>query len=125
MKLWLKRISVTLITMMTLGLYIPPVYLTPNAEENREEDTASERDTTEDILTTVAEPSRGTFSSHLGENEINHSETFIHTFTDEVKEKTLTKLGPKIADQVADEFTSDIFPSMEEALEDILETGGD
>lgn len=121
MKLWLRRIAVALITIMTLGQYVPPIYLPPNAEENREEDVTSGHTTTQDVLPVATAPTVG--KSDL--EDLNHSEDFIQTFTEEAKEKVFMKLGPKIINRVEDEFTTDIFPCMEEALERILEGNQD
>lgn len=125
MKLWLRRISVAFITIMTLGLYIPPVSLTPTAEENREEDIASDRHATEEHLSTVSKQSEEELSIPIAEQDLSHSECFVHTLKEEAKDKTLMKLGPKIAERIEDEFTTDIFPYMEEALESILAANDD
>lgn len=120
MKLWLRRISVTLIALMTLGMYIPPVHVPPTAEENREEDIAADRNATEELLQTVTERSKAEKSLSIDDKDINHSENYVHILTEEAKEKTLMKLGPKIAERVEDDFTTDILPSIEAALERVL-----
>ncbi|ASN03886.1 YpjP family protein [Virgibacillus necropolis] len=109
MKLWIRKISVILITFMTLGVYIPPTYLNTNAEETNEA-VSSEAD----VIIPVAE---------INEEEIIEDEPddFISLLTKQAKEQTMTKLGPKIVQQVDDEFTSVILPEMEKVLNNIVE----
>src|SRR5699024_9546688 len=48
------------------------------------------------------------------------SETIVKAITDQAKEQTLTKFGPKITNQVETEFTMAILPIMEEVITDLL-----
>ncbi|WP_373894274.1 YpjP family protein [Virgibacillus natechei] len=121
MKMWMRKIAVVLITIVTLGMYTPPALLTTDAEENNEytnadEDMASgalETEAVEEIDEALEQP------QPLGEDY------FIRTMTEQAKEQTITKLGPRIANQVEDEFSTIILPKMEEVLETILAEAGE
>ncbi|WP_404450602.1 YpjP family protein [Virgibacillus necropolis] len=118
MKLWIRKISVILITFMTLGMYIPPTYLDANAEESNE--AVSREDSKEDVFVPVSEVTE--------EDEIDPTldeADYIHVLTEQAKEQTITKLGPKIVGQVEDDFTTTILPNMEEVLNKILEEAGE
>ena len=108
MKLWLRKISVILITFMTLGVYIPPTYL--NAEETSETVTSE--------VATVTPTAENSEEDRLEESE---EIDIIHALTQQAKAQTLTKLGPKIMHQVEDDFTNTILPNMELVLQSILE----
>ncbi|ASK61881.1 hypothetical protein CFK37_06760 [Virgibacillus phasianinus] len=116
MKLWIRKISVILITFMTLGVYIPPTYLNVNAEESSE--TVSSE---VDVITPVAEINKEEDSS---EAEADDGD-IISLLTEQAKQQTLTKLGPKIFNQVEDDFTNTILPNMETVLNQILEEAGE
>lgn len=121
MKLWMRKIAVVLITIVTLGMYTPPALLTTDAEENEEsantnEDMAGEPLETEEVdeIDKVLEPPQP-----------RNEDYFIRSITEKAKEQTLTKLGPRIANQVEDDFSEMILPKMEEVLETILVEAGE
>lgn len=119
MKLWIRKISVILITFMTLGMYIPPTYLNANAEENNEA-VSLKTDIKEDITIPVSEVKE--------ENEIDPTlddSDFISVLTEQAKEQTITKLGPKITQQVEDDFTTTILPKIEQSLQHIVVEAGE
>lgn len=120
MELWMRRISVVLITIMTLGMYIPPTHLEVDAEESNE--TVSQKaEVTEDVLIEAEEEAETTLSpDEIGSNEELSNDHLINVITEKAKEQTITKLGSKIAKQVEDDFKAEILPKMEEALQLLL-----
>ncbi|WP_188454838.1 YpjP family protein [Virgibacillus oceani] len=122
MKLWMRKVTVVLVTIMTLGMYVPPIHLNTNAEDNKEAVSPKE-ETTGDILTSALD---------IGEEEpesvpenIEEEFDYIGTMTKMAKEQTITKLGPRIVSQVDDEFTTEILPNIEEVVNTILADAGE
>ncbi|MFZ3579711.1 YpjP family protein [Virgibacillus sp. DJP39] len=119
MKLWFRKISVVLITIMTLGLYIPPTYLDADAEKSKE--AVSSNDTIkQDEITSITEISE--------ENELDvtlEDDDFISVLTEQAKEQTISKLGPKISNQIEADFETTILPNLEIVLQDILANAGE
>lgn len=114
MKLWIRKISVILITFMTLGVYIPPTYLNVNAEESNEA-VSSEVD----LPVPIAEVNKE------DEIETDSNDDFVSLLASQAKEQTRAKLGPKIMNQVEDDFTDAILPNLEAVLNRILEEVGE
>ncbi|SDL91858.1 YpjP family protein [Sediminibacillus halophilus] len=122
MKLWLKKISVILITFMTLGMYIPPNYLDTSAAEKDEVLSKSDSDTHASVAVDVVD--------REGETETLPDETadssqLIASFTEQAAERTVAKLGPRIYPKVEDEFTANILPALEQVVNDILLDAGE
>lgn len=110
-KLWIKKISVILITFMTLGLYIPPTYLDVRAEDeevipNKEENMHEELSVTE--------------ADEQADLPDLNRDYFVNAITEQAKGQTVSKLGPKIYKQVETEFTAVILPEIEHVLKGIL-----
>ncbi|SDJ82965.1 YpjP family protein [Sediminibacillus albus] len=124
MKLWMKKISVILITFMTLGMYIPPTYLDAIAAE-KDEIVSSKTGLPEEAAVSFLDVNE----SEPAKDEIDHahasSDALIEMMTDQAREQTVVKLGPKIYNQVEDEFATNILPTMEIVLNDILADAGE
>lgn len=121
MKNWLRKVSVIFIAIMTLGLYVPPVNLYTDAEENNET-FSSKSNVDQESFTQVSDVVEAIDLSHTegSTKEITDDDYFIHRLTEKAKEQTLTKLGPRIIKQVEDEFMEYILPSIEEVLQTTL-----
>jgi hypothetical protein len=125
MKLWFKKISAVLITLMTLGMYIPPTYLDANAEGEKDDSfpadeelhgpnsAFSEIEEIESDLDGIEHDDDGADS--------DVSDYYIQMFTEQAREQTFNKLGPRIANKVEDDFMVDVFPSMEEVISTLLD----
>ncbi|ARI76623.1 YpjP family protein [Halobacillus mangrovi] len=124
MKLWGRKIFVVLVSVLTLGLYVPPTYVHTDAAENKE---------------MAPEDHEGSFAASNGEiipgdeptlvpeadNENDSEEDYIHLITEQAKEQTLTKMGPRIVKKVDTDMTNEILPKIEEVVEMILEEVGE
>jgi hypothetical protein len=125
MKLWLKKIAVILVAILTLGIYIPPTLLNTDAEK-KEEVVTPKTDMNDAVLTSdtyAAEQELLDNPFDLGNDPASNN--YINTITAKAKEQALTKLGPKITGQVEDDFETDILPNMESVLELILKDAGE
>lgn len=118
MKLWLRKVSVVLVAIMTLGIYIPSTDITSDAE-SKGATVSSEAAVTQTVLaqTEVAEAS---FEDAVYE-EVDQTTVL----TEKAKEQALIKLGPRIASQVEDEFRAVILPKIEEELELMFAEAGE
>lgn len=112
MKQWMKKIAVMLITIMTLGMYVP-VSLTAETNEDKESyDTDSKVD--ESIQTTVVEEPPSSIEEELP------ASVMMEKLTEKVKEQAMLKMGPRIAERIGGEFTAVILPKIEEIMQTVM-----
>ncbi|MUK88310.1 hypothetical protein GMD78_07900 [Ornithinibacillus sp. L9] len=119
MNRWMRKIAVALIAILTLGIYTP-TYLIAD-EDNNEVITPKENngEGLSDLGSSVE--STGDLDIHIPSYEYD----YVQTITEQAKEQTITKLGPRIIDKVEDEFTASILPNLEVALQSILADVGE
>ncbi|TQS74936.1 hypothetical protein DX933_09210 [Ornithinibacillus gellani] len=116
MKLWMRKFAVILITILTLGTYIPPSFIHTDADENK--DAVSKSNANEDVgnstaVAAFAEPIQETAAPLTYDD-------YVATLTEKAKAQAITKLGPKIMHQVEDEFMDVILPTMETVLQTVF-----
>lgn len=126
MKQWFRKIAAILITIITLGLYIPPGFLTSHLDQDKE-NLASKSNADEASFNSAS----GTLtesderSDEKQKTELATQDVFTQVITEKARQQTLTKFGDKIASQVEDEFMTTILPHMEVVLEMILAEAGE
>lgn len=120
MKLWMKRISVFLITLMTLGMYTPPIDLNTNTDN--EEIISTKTDGSEEITSPLLEVEQEGISKDVPEHD---SDYVIGALTEQAKAHTIAKLGPRIASKIEPDFAAAILPNIEEVLHMILAEAGE
>jgi len=118
MKIWMRKVAVVLVTIMTLGIYVPPISLDVDAEENKDA-LSSKSDNHEAISNAVSEV-KEEIDYKLDSDEDEDKDYFIQSITEEAKEQTITKLGSRIVNQIDEEFLNDILLNMGEVLQTIL-----
>ncbi|WP_100400014.1 YpjP family protein [Bacillus sp. FJAT-44742] len=123
MKLWFKKISVILITFMTLGVYIPPTYLDSSSSASAKEE-KSGSDEQHYSAAEIEEYSEIIAQDYEENIEVLDDEHFIDIIVEQAKEQSVKKLGPKILKQVEADFMTDILPSIENVLKDLVEEAG-
>lgn len=112
---WGRKVFVVLISVLTLGLYIPPTYVTTEAAKNNEvasDDHLKEGTIVEDTL-----PEKPDYTHPAFDVEEDH----IQTIMEQAKEQTLIKMGPRIIEKVDEDMTEEILPKIEEIVETILQ----
>ena len=130
MKPWFRKIFVVFIAILTLGLYIPPTQLDAEATDKNEY-ISPERDLDEDPISVDEQTSPDPIdvSLHEGEgqneNEQPSAEFYINTITEQAKEQTVSKLGPRIIEKVEVDFERDILPNIEDVMQSILAEAGE
>lgn len=119
MKLWMRKLLVGLITVVTLGMYTPTALLEVEAEpkDQLEKSGIDKGSPRIDIQDQTDEP--------FEIEPIDSKDFFIDEITRQAKEQTILKFGPRITNQVEDEFTEKILPTMETVIASIIEEAGD
>ncbi|RDW16626.1 YpjP family protein [Oceanobacillus chungangensis] len=119
MKLWMRKILVALVTVATLGIYVPTELLQVDAEESKDS-VASKAE--EAVSTSTAEVrEEAEVDSWLNKDNPYDRDYYIHSLIEKAKDQTITKFGPRIADHVEDDFTAFILPNIEMALQSIMQ----
>lgn len=122
MKLWGRRIFVVLVSVLTLGMYIPPTYVHTDAAENKEV-------AKQDDANTFTTPSDELVDDDPEEDESvpesDSTEDHVKVIIDQAKAQTVTKMGPRIIEKVDADMTNDILPKIEEVVEMIVVEAGD
>ena len=123
MKLWFRKITVVLITILTLGMYVPPIVLNPEVDDNKDEVTskATNDDATRVTINTSAEVPSKRFSNDFTIQ--TKQEEMIESLTHKAREQTISKLGPRIMKEVDQEFNENILPAIDEVLQSFLAEG--
>src|SRR5690625_4486155 len=123
MKLWMKRISVFLITFMTLGMYTQPIDLNANTD-NKEVITTKAH--ANEITAPKIEDEQTNDREPALENEESDIEDDIYSeIIEQAQAHTIAKLGPRITDKIAPEFTAVILPNIETVLDMLLTEAGE
>ncbi len=119
MKIWMKKIAVALITIVTLGMYTPTALLEVDADDNKD-DFSSKADYNQEALAST-EQAIEDYHSVIYEEETD----YLVQLQEQAKAQSLLKFGPRITDQVGDEFSAVILPQIEAVLEDLYVAAGD
>ncbi|REJ10102.1 YpjP family protein [Halobacillus trueperi] len=115
MKPLMRKIFVVLISVMTLGLYVPPMQIDTDAADKKE--LSADRHIQESPHTTKTEEFDITPPSSV---EPLTTDDWIETITEQAKTQTITKMGPRIIEKVDEDMTTTILPKIEEVMEEIL-----
>ncbi|MCA1024067.1 YpjP family protein [Halobacillus litoralis] len=112
MKPLMRRIFVVLISVLTLGLYIPPAHVDAEAAEKKEITDAGHLNEP-----SVVEDDQQILPDVLTEDR---DEDPFRSITEEAFARTEAKMGPRIMEKVDDELSEVIFPEMEKVMVDLL-----
>ena len=124
MKQWIKKIAAVMITIVTLGIYIPPGFLTSDIDQDKQ-NLASKSNVDEALFSVETESIDNIYDEPSNLDETDNQDTFVHIMTEQAKEQTLTKFGAKISNKVENEFMTTILPHMEFVLGMILDEIGE
>ncbi|MBM7571227.1 YpjP family protein [Aquibacillus albus] len=126
MKLWMRKIFVFLVAVMTLGMYIPTTHVNTVADSDSVVSEKSKEDV--EHSTPPVSINRLETEDKLhpdSEKIVDDHASLMHVITNQAKEQAISKLGPRILDQVEDEVITNILPTLEEVLETLLVDAGD
>lgn len=127
MKLWMRKLFVALVAVITLGLYVPPAALNTNTDSDNK-DTFASKSNIGDVASSVAIVTKDKhISDHILNDryEVFNKDKYVDLLVEKAKEQAIVKLGPKISRQIGNEFAVTIFPAMESVLRNVLEKAGD
>src|SRR5699024_12596368 len=104
MKLWFRKITVVLITILTLGMYVPPIVLNPEVDDNKDEITskATNDDATRVTINTSAEVPDTRFSNDFTIQ--TKQEEMIERLTHKARDQRISKLGTRSMKEVEQEI---------------------
>src|SRR5690625_3718333 len=125
MKLWMRKTFVTLVAIMTLGAYVPPI--AANADATEHKDISSNENSTEKEKHTgvaITEGRESTLDGHQTFNDRSQDD-YVSLLLSRAQEKTMTKFGSKIASQIEEEFTENILPVMGEVIKTVIQEAGE
>lgn len=119
MKLWMKKFTVLLITILTLGLYVPPISI--DADVDKEEIKPAETD-----AKPVAESAYDIEKPALEEtSDIQETNSlYLQELNQAAKEQVLTKIGTKMVRKIDSELDKEILPNLELVLDSLYEEIG-
>ncbi|MCA0971691.1 YpjP family protein [Halobacillus litoralis] len=121
MTTWGRKLFVILVSVLTLGLYIPPTYAA-DAPENKE---IAPQEPEEQGREAFIEESVQTEQDELTEDIPLTADDYVHQMKEQAKEQTLTKMGPRIIQKVDRDMTEEILPKIEEIVDSILDEVGE
>lgn len=117
MKIWLKKLFVATVAIMTLGFYVPPIDLDINADTDNKE-TASEKKSLDKPDSFIYEPP--VYLEELDNHQIvvlDPAEELI----EQAKDRMIEKLGPRILSKLNDEMTEEVLPNLELVVANLIE----
>jgi len=123
MKVWIRKISVILITIMTLGLYVPTTILDVEADENKDS-LSSKENINNDTVHSVSEVQEKETEYQVS-YETFDNQYYLHMLKEKAAEQVVTKLGPKIGQRVEDDVLETILPNIEDVLTTVLTDSDD
>lgn len=120
MKLWFRKIAVVVITIMTLGIYVPPIHLNTELDENKgaTESSSNINEEVQPVVDRVHKTPDTSLTTTLP--KLTEQEEMVHLLTEKAREQTISKLGPRIIKQVDHEFNETILPNIERVLQTVL-----
>lgn len=106
MQTWMRKLFVSIIAVLTLGLYVPPALVDANESDDKD--------------TFIPSPSANEVAvAELPEQAVVE-QTIMEQLTEKAIMQTKAKLGDRILHQVDDEFEAVILPKIEQELEIIF-----
>ncbi|NJP38083.1 YpjP family protein [Alkalicoccus luteus] len=115
MKLWLRRITMITLSILTLGAYVP------EDEEGKKEKKDSEQPDEVKYDTSSAFDSVSDSTIMEEESLYLTTEEQLEDLTSQAKEQMYSKLGPKILNKVEDNILEEIIPKMEDVISSIYD----
>ncbi|GAB3798353.1 YpjP family protein [Virgibacillus kimchii] len=114
MKIWLRKLAVVMVAIMTFGLYVPPGLMAEAEAEDNKDELSHSGVSEETAVAEVETPELEVQNS--GQEETSH----LHSLSDQAKEQTLLKLGPRITGQLDEQFMDAILDNIENTLNGFL-----
>jgi hypothetical protein len=123
MKLWMRRLTIIMMSIMTLGAYIPPLDWNDNSGENGAGLPDKQENPAGSAFDSITDSSIEEIDEEI--EDLWSLDEYIDDMTAQAREQMMTKLGPKILSRVEEDITEDILPQMEEVISSIYEQSGE
>ncbi|MDX8046399.1 YpjP family protein [Gracilibacillus sp. S3-1-1] len=116
---WMKKLTVLLITILTLGLYVPPIYIDADADVGKDIGSSTDR-----AKPVEKDPIIGSLTE---ENVVleNSNQLYLRELNNLAKNQLQAKLGTKISAKIDTEVTHMVVPNLETVLEELYEEFGE
>ncbi|WP_058305901.1 YpjP family protein [Gracilibacillus massiliensis] len=123
MKLWMKKITVLLVTILTLGLYVPPIYLDAEADSDVNK---GEIEPGEDrSLQTEQSDEDASLTSDDVIVPDDSNQLYLQELSRLAEEQVFVKLGDKIATKIDSDLETAVIPNLQAVLDELFEEIGE
>lgn len=119
MKLWMKKLTVLLITIFTLGLYVPPISIDADIDKEEVEPTETDNKPVAESEVDVEKPALEEIAASQETDSL-----YLQELSQVAKEQVLTKIGTKIERKIDTELDEVILPNLEIVLDTLYEEIG-
>lgn len=116
MKLLMRRLTIIMMSILTLGAYIPPLDWNDDTKGNDAELPDDKKQSADAAFDEVSD------STYDIDEDLWSVDDYIDNMTYQAREQMLSKLGPKIVNRVEDDLMEDILPQMEEVISSIYDS---
>ncbi|MGP4040008.1 YpjP family protein [Gracilibacillus sp. D59] len=116
MKMWMKKLTVLLVTILTLGLYVPPIYIDADVGVGKKDIEPSEDRPKAEIEDSITEKNLVLEDS---------SQLYLQELNNLAKEQVQAKLGTKISAKVNNDVNQVVLPNLEMVLDGLYEKIGE
>ncbi|SDO55381.1 YpjP family protein [Alkalicoccus daliensis] len=121
MKLWMRRLTIIMMSVLTLGAYIPQLDWDDDRKDKDTELPNGEKNSADSAFDEVSDSSLDLED----EEDLWSIDEYIDNMNMQAREQMLSKLGPKIVNRVEDNLLQEILPQMEEVISSIYEQSDD
>ncbi|QGH33011.1 hypothetical protein GI584_02630 [Gracilibacillus salitolerans] len=120
MKMWMKKLTVLLVTILTLGLYVPPIYINADVDLGKKD-----LEPSEDRPKQVDE--EGIEDSITEENLIleDSNQLYLQELNHLAKDQVQAKLGTKISAKINNDVNQVVLPNLVMVLDKLYEEIGE
>ncbi|WP_147803187.1 YpjP family protein [Alkalicoccus halolimnae] len=123
MKIWLRKFTIIMLTVLTLGAYVPPVYGEAESDNDEEFPDAGKQGTAGSAFDNIEDSSIEESEEDI--EDLWSMDAYIDEMTLQAREQMMSKLGPKIVNRVEDDILEDILPQIEDVISHVYEQSGE
>lgn len=118
MKKWFRKTIVLLISILTLGLYIPPFHLDADMEEVDKGEISPKTDDYTTNSPTIIDDDES-------DSIVSSNELYQEALIEMARERVMIKLGDKIASKIDMPLKEEVLPNLEVVIEQIFDKLGE
>lgn len=115
MKLWIRKIFVAIVTIITLGIYVPPIDL--HAENDSSKDSENIFD---NLYTNQPKLERDISPDSTLVRTLDPVEEHLQSLSEEAEKQLKVKLGSKILSEIEEDVFEEIYPRILEVIEETV-----